>query len=151
MLAIDHIVCSEALRARQTVAPLAQRLGLPVTIDPDLRERKLAAQPFGNAADFREAVRATWQDPHFAHPGGESNAAAQVRGVAVIRRLVVSDPGAHIAIGTHGNLLTLMLRHYLPAIGFGFWASLEMPDLVVLTVNRTGEGTMRRPAWRPTV
>ena len=71
---------------------------------PDLRERKLSGEPVD---EFFAAVKRTWDDPTTAHPGGESNAAAQRRGVAVVQRLRAQHPAAHIALATHGNLLAL--------------------------------------------
>jgi len=145
---IDLIVSSPSLRAVQTVRPLADLLRLPVVIEPDLRERRLGDEEVAGTQAFREAVAATWRDLTFAHPGGESNAAAQARGAAVLDGLQRARPGAKIVIGTHGNLLALMVRQHNAAIGWSFWASLAMPDLVVLTVSAAGEATVARPAWR---
>jgi 2,3-bisphosphoglycerate-dependent phosphoglycerate mutase len=137
---IDGIYSSPARRARETVAPLAERLGLPILIEPDLRERQLGDGP---VTDFEQAVEATWSDPLFAYPGGESNAAAQQRGVAVVYRLL-KDPGAHRVLATHGNLLALLLQHFDPAVGFPFWRSLTMPDIYRLSLS--GAGAARYPA-----
>ncbi len=150
---ITHIASSNSLRAQQTVAPLASRLALPVVLEPDLRERRLTtpALPAGLFRDeeaFRGAVRATWEAPHFAHPGGESNAAAQARGVAVLQRLRRAHNDGPIVMSTHGNLLTLILHHFDPSIGFDFWAALQMPDIVILTIDDQNQPEIYRPEWR---
>ncbi|MGC9349052.1 MAG: histidine phosphatase family protein [Anaerolineae bacterium] len=131
---VNLIVASPYNRARETVTPLATPLGLPVYIQPDLRERRLSGNPV-SAETFTAAVRATWQDPTFAHPGGEPNAAAQQRGVAVVTMLQTTHPGASIVVGTHGNLLALILQHFDPTIDFNLWRRLTMPDIYRLHLD----------------
>jgi len=137
---IDGIYSSPARRARETVAPLAESLGLPILVEPDLRERQLGDS---SEADFQRAVEATWRDPRSAYPGGESNAVAQQRGVAVVSRLL-QHAGAHRVLATHGNLLALVLQHFDPTVGFPFWQSLTMPDIYRLIVGRSGEAAIDR-------
>jgi len=135
-------VCSSpARRARQTIAPLAARLGLSVQTVPQLCERRLCD---GAVDNFVRAVRATWTDPSFAFPGGESNAAAQRRGMRVVSRLLEQRPTAHIVLSTHGNLLALFLQHFDPSIGFAFWQSLTMPDIYRLSMSIDGSASVRR-------
>jgi len=152
---ISRTVSSPYRRAAQTLQPLADRLGLPLELDADLRERTLtgAALPAGA---FEDAVRATWEDPVFSHPGGESNAAAQRRGIAAIHRLVNASAGDHIAVATHGNLMALILQHVAPTfdgnpsltVDFAFWAQLSMPDIYRLTRYADGTTTATR-LWTP--
>ena len=127
--------------ARQTVSPLADRLGLPIHIEPDLRERKLDDGPTVN--DFFAAVKQTWCGPLYAHPGGESNAAAQRRGVAVVHRLLEQYSGEHLVLSTHGNLLALVLQYFDPRITYAFWKTLTMPDVYELQME-SGEASMTR-------
>jgi 2,3-bisphosphoglycerate-dependent phosphoglycerate mutase len=138
---VNRIVSSPYRRARQTVEPLAARLGLPIHEEPELRERELGG---GEIADFVAAVEATWRDPSLAHPGGESNAVAQARGLGVVRRLEERHAGEAIVLGTHGNLLALILQGFDPSIGFGFWRALTMPDVYALSLVRGGQEAIRR-------
>lgn len=138
---ITAIYASPAHRARETIAPLAVRLGLPIHIVPELRERELC---HGAVDDFSGAVKTTWGDPSFAHPGGESNAAAQRRGVAVVRRLQKRHPDEHVVFATHGNLLALVLQHFDPRVDFAFWKSLTMPDIYALRVSMDSEASVHR-------
>lgn len=126
---ITEVYASPFRRAWETVAPLAEALDSPVHEAPGLRERKLSGTPVD---DFFAAVRQTWDDPTTAHPGGETNAAAQRRGVAVVQRLRAQHPAAHIALATHGNLLALVLQHYDPDVDYEFWRALTMPDIYTL-------------------
>ena len=138
---IGAIYSSPFLRARETITPLARRLGLPVHIEPELRERRL-----GNSTteDFFKAVEATWRDSSLAHPGGESNAAAQQRGLAVLRRLQKQHMTEHIVLSTHGNLMALILQSFDPSVDFAFWKSLTMPDIYTLSFNQVGEAVVSK-------
>jgi 2,3-bisphosphoglycerate-dependent phosphoglycerate mutase len=98
----------------------------------ELCERRLSDAPVG---DFLEAVAATWQDPKKALPGGESNIAAQSRGVTLVERLCRRYPDGCVVLSTHGNLLALVLQHYDPAIDFDFWNALTMPDIYCLVIE----------------
>ena len=141
---VDFLFSSPYLRARQTVQPLAERLGLTVQIESDLRERLLGEAPQGI---FQEIVKRTWQEMDFAYPGGESNRSAQARGQTVILRLRIDYPAAHIVIGTHGNLLALALNAFQPSIGFEFWDALTMPDLYRLKFSPVGQVEIDR-CWQ---
>jgi 2,3-bisphosphoglycerate-dependent phosphoglycerate mutase len=138
---ITAIYSSPARRARQTVTPLAARLDLPIHTLPELRERQLCG---GAVEDFFAAVEVTWADPKFAHPGGESNTAAQQRGASTVRRLQDQHPIEHIVLATHGNLLALLLQHFDPSINYAFWKSLTMPDIYMLKVSVDDETSIQR-------
>jgi 2,3-bisphosphoglycerate-dependent phosphoglycerate mutase len=138
---IVAIYASPARRAQQTVAPLAAQLSLLVHITPELSERRLCT---GAVDDFKGAVRATWDDPTFAHPGGEPNATAQERGVRLVRRLTEQYPAGHVVLATHGNLMALTLQCYDPSIDYHFWRSLTMPDVYRLSICVTGSASIAR-------
>ncbi|MGC9371651.1 MAG: histidine phosphatase family protein [Paracoccaceae bacterium] len=143
---IDVIVSSPYRRAIETVRPLADRLGLAIGIEPDLRERTLTTASLPPER-FETAVRATWSNFGFTHPGGETNHAALQRGVAVVRRLVRTCPGRHIVVSTHGNLLALILHHFDPTIDYAFWSALTMPDVYRLRLGDEHPHIARR--WPP--
>jgi 2,3-bisphosphoglycerate-dependent phosphoglycerate mutase len=148
---ITALYASPARRAQQTITPLAARLDLPLKSAPALAERRLCA---GAMDDFDAAVRATWDDFSFAHPGGETLAAAQRRGVRLVEGLTERHPAGHVVLGTHGNLLAIVLRHYDPSIGYAFWQSLTMPDIYRLAIGGTHLAAIERlfqagQIWRP--
>ena len=138
---ISAIYSSPYLRARQTIALLSSRLDIGVQIQRDLRERRLSE---GQVADFLRAVEATWENFSFVHPGGESNSAAQQRGVAVLFRIHQLHQAEHIVISTHGNLLALMLHHFEPSIDFNFWKSMTFPDICQLKIGADGQSVIHR-------
>src|SRR5262245_22828789 len=144
-LSLEAVYSSPYPRARQTVEPLAARRNLAVCEVADLRERALGSTTFD---DFDAAVRATWDDFDFVHPGGESNAAAQQRIVEAHERVLAAHPRGGAVIATHGNVLTLLLRHYDPSIGFAFWQSLTWPDVYRLWPTRPRRTNLER-LWKP--
>jgi len=138
---ISVIYSSPALRACQTITPLANLLGLSIHIVPDLQERRLGDGAF---EDFFKAVEVTWRNPSFGYPGGESSVVAQKRGTAVVQQLLEKHPAEHVVLSTHGNLKALVLQTFDPSIDFLFWKSLTMPDVYKLNNNQSGKGLMQR-------
>lgn len=141
---VDLICSSPAARARQTIAPFAERVGLQIHVEPDLRERKLGNKNFEN---FFGAVEVTWRNPLFAHPGGETSAEAQKRGLAIVKRLTAISSDKAIVLSTHGNLMALTLQSLDPSIDFYFWKSMTMPDIYLLKIG-SRKPTIQR-IWRP--
>lgn len=133
-LPITAIFSSAYQRAQETVATLSARLSLSVVIEPDLWERTLGDTLGVN--DFFTAVRNTWQNPAFCFPGGETNAAAQQRGVAFVQRLWEQHTEGHLVLSTHGNLIALILQHFDPSINFTFWIAMTMPDIYMLDLSQ---------------
>lgn len=132
---IDIIYSSPYRRAIQTVGPLAARLNLPIQVVSELRERNLG---YAEDCDFNNAVQATWRDPGFSHPGGESNKVAQQRGVSIVNKIQQQYPGTHIVLSTHGNLMALVMQYFDPEIDLAFWKSLTMPDVYRLDIQQEG-------------
>lgn len=129
---IEALYSSPSRRAVETVAPLANRLGLEPELVADLRERELPVVP---ANSFEALVRDAWRRPDQAPSGGESNVEAQARGTAAVFRLVDRHPGQQVAVSTHGNLLALVLNGLDPSYGYEFWRRLSFPDVYGLTLD----------------
>jgi len=138
---ISAVYASTMRRAIQTVEPLARSLGLPVTALDDLRERRLSGEPVD---DHGAAVAWCWTNPEVALPGGESNYAARRRGVAVVTDLAGRHKGQVIVVGSHGNLLALILQHWFPSVDHAFWSRLTMPDIYTLTLREEGPPELAR-------
>ena len=125
-LPIIAIYSSPARRSIETVAQLANRLGLCPAVVPDLRERELPMVP---EADFDRVVRESWSAPTIATLDGESNRVAQNRALTAVRQLITRHAGQHLVVATHGNLLALILNGLDPAFGYEFWRQLSFPDV----------------------
>ena len=129
---IVALYTSPSRRSIQTVEPLAIRLGLRAEVVSDLRERALPAVP---RDDFEAFVERAWMSPGEAPSGGESNLAAQARGVAVLRTALMRHVGTHVVLATHGNLLALVLNGLDGAFGYEFWRRLSFPDVYQLVFD----------------
>jgi 2,3-bisphosphoglycerate-dependent phosphoglycerate mutase len=140
-LPIEAIYSSPARRALQTIEPLAHRLRIQPVMVADLRERELVV---ASGMDFEAAIQAAWLDPGAVALGGESNAAAQARALAAIRKIFDEQNGRHTVIATHGNLLALVLNGLRPVFGFEFWRRLTFPDVYELRFQRTKLVNVRR-------
>lgn len=144
-LPITAVYSSPYRRALQTLAPLADHLGLPVRELSGLRERSLGS--FGSVS-FEEAVASTWTDFDLAYCGGESSREAQRRGISSIRWLADRHPDGLVVAGTHGNLLALVLNAFDGSVGLEFWRTLTRPDVVRLDLLSSGQSRHYRPETR---
>jgi 2,3-bisphosphoglycerate-dependent phosphoglycerate mutase len=142
---VELLVSSPYTRAQQSIAPLAQRLGLPVELDPRLVERVLSAAPLEH---WREAIRQTFEDLDLAWPGGESSRTAMARGRTAANALL-TRPVRVVVVVTHGNLLTLMLHSFKTQFGFQAWEHLSNPDVYCLEVEAEHVRVIR--TWVPPV
>lgn len=139
---IDRIVSSPFVRARKSIAPLADRLNLEIEIDNRLSERVLSTAIL---SDWYERLQATFDDMDLSFEGGESSNVAMLRGVSVIQD-IVNNPKKNTVIVTHGGLMTLMLKHFDPDFGFTQWEKLTNPDVFRLIIN---DKTRVERIWRP--
>ena len=128
---ITAIYSSPYARALETVTVLAQRRGIGVQLIDDLRERRLSLEPHG---EWRASLQRSWTDADFALPGAESGRDAQRRAVAILDLLRVRHPdGGRLVIGSHGNLISLILQALEPDVGYDFHMAMPMPALYRLT------------------
>ena len=131
---IDHVVSSPYNRAIQTVEGVAEHFGKEIELIEAFRERTLSDKPVD---DFKRAIASVWEDFNFALEGGESNHTAQARGVEATLQLLHTYRGKNIVIGTHGNIMVLIMHHFDPKYDVRFWEQLEMPDIYCLTFYDT--------------
>ncbi len=112
---IDAIHSSDLARALQTAEPLAQRLGLPIGLEPGLRERCFGVF---QGLTFDE-VKARWPDesrrwrqrePDFAPEGAESLRVFAARAVAAAALIAAAHAGQTVVIVTHGGVLDSLYR-----------------------------------------
>jgi len=128
----DVLYSSPFARARQTIEPLAERLGMPIKEIDDFRERALADHA---VADFEGAMLASWQDFSLTFPGGESSFEAQDRILAAFKALVAQHTDETLIVATHGNVLGLLFNRFDPAHHYEFWQSITWPDVFRISVD----------------
>ncbi|RDU36872.1 histidine phosphatase family protein [Neobacillus piezotolerans] len=127
---ISVVLSSPYMRAVETVAGVAKAIGTEIKTIEGFRERLLSGQ---SVDDFSTAIQKVWKDEEFAWEGGESNKDAQARGVAALNHVLDIYKGETIAIGTHGNIMAIIMNHFSEEYGFEFWNNLEMPDIYKLS------------------
>ncbi|AIQ56240.1 histidine phosphatase family protein [Paenibacillus borealis] len=129
---IHVLLSSPYKRAIQTIEGLAGPLGLELVLEEDFRERLLSSGPVSN---FGQAITKVWENPSFAWEGGESNLVAQSRGVRALHRVLQHYKGSNAVIGTHGNIMVLIMNALDKRYDYGFWKQLDMPDIYKLSFN----------------
>ena len=132
---IRRIISSPFARAYQSIAPLSERLGLTIEVDDRLIERMLSPVPLDN---WRERLAETFIDLDLSFEGGESSRTAMMRGLEVVNQAVDQATNS-VVIVTHGNLATLILKHFDEQVGYAEWESLRNPD--VYRIKFSSEGT----------
>ncbi|PIE96036.1 histidine phosphatase family protein [Bacillus fungorum] len=132
---IDVVISSPYKRAVQTVQGIANTYHVSIEIEEDLRERLLSSEP---VADFNDAIENVWEDWSFAYEGGESNDVAQRRAVICMQSIFKKYKGKNIVIGTHGNIMVLLMNYFDSKYDFQFWKTPHMPDVYKLTFDNNG-------------
>lgn len=130
---IDIIISSPYKRAVQTVEGVAKVMGKEVIIEDGFKERNLSAKP---VEDFNVAIAKVWEEPAFYWEGGESNITAQKRGIKATLKVLETYEGKNITVGTHGNIMVLIMNYFDKNYGFSFWKELNMPDIYKLTFDK---------------
>ncbi|GAA3083574.1 putative phosphoglycerate mutase [Kribbella aluminosa] len=126
----DALWCSPMLRARQTIAPLAEALKLEPTVDARLREVDFGSAEGKMLSELPPAVAKAFEvDPvrdHF--PGGEDPAEAADRVHEVFHEIGRLHQGRKVFAVAHNTLVRLLVcrvlglrlndyRRLLPALG----------------------------------
>ncbi|MED2800605.1 histidine phosphatase family protein [Bacillus thuringiensis] len=130
---IDVVISSPYKRAIQTVQGIANTYKLLIQTEEDLRERLLSTEP---VADFNVAMQNVWKDWSFAYEGGESSDFAQRRAVICMQNILKQYEGKNIVIGTHGNIMVLLMNYFNSKYDFEFWKTLHMPDVYKLNFDK---------------
>ncbi|MEY2373304.1 histidine phosphatase family protein [Lysinibacillus capsici] len=127
---IDAVYASPYRRAIQTVEGIAQARHLPIQTIDALKERQLAT---GKLEDFHAAVQRVWHEPNFAWAGGESNQQAMTRAIPSLQCILLTHLKESVVIGTHGNIMALMMQYFDAQYDYAFWQTLSMPDIYRLS------------------
>jgi len=129
---IDKIISSPYLRAIESMKPFAQEKGIKIDIDDRLKERILSEDPVD---DWLEILEYSFINYDFKLPGGESSTDAFLRAHQVLEMFYNHDNYSNMIVITHGNILALLLNHYLQSFGFNEWKELRNPDLFVINYS----------------
>jgi probable phosphoglycerate mutase len=110
---IDAVYASDLRRARETAEILAAELGLPVVLDPDLRELDFGRWEGHTITElqalFPDAVERWQAGGENAWDGGETREAMAERVRAAVRRLASIHAGGQIVLVAHGGPVRVLL------------------------------------------
>jgi 2,3-bisphosphoglycerate-dependent phosphoglycerate mutase len=133
---LSAIYSSPYTRALQTVEPIARRRQMSVQVLADLRERRLTE---ASRDDWPDVLARAWTDPDYALPGTESGRAAQRRGIGVLDLLRVRHAdGGRLLVGSHGNLISLILQTFEPGVDLDFHLAMPVPAIYHLEHDGLG-------------
>ena len=121
---VRTVATSPEPKARATAEPLARAAGVPLRVEPDLREVVRGAPPALAAAEHRDRVRRYLGggDPV---AGWEARDRARDRFAGCVRRLLAGAP-APLATVSHGTILALYL-----GLAFEEWCAIDLPAVAV--------------------
>ncbi len=116
---LDAVVSSDLLRARTTARIVAEAVGVPLLVEPGLRETDVGEAEGLLWADaktrFGESLTERWYaDGDIAFPGGETGIATRMRALDALRRFTATHPYRRIGVSTHGAMIRQLMRHALP-------------------------------------
>jgi 2,3-bisphosphoglycerate-dependent phosphoglycerate mutase len=128
---IDCYVSSPYKRAIQTIENAAG--DYEIELFEDLREREIGRIPDNK---FKESKLQVYEDFEFSFPEGESSNDAQHRAITVLLDLLQAYEGKKIVLGTHGDIMTLMLNYFDKTYHYDFWESTTIPDVYKLDFHK---------------
>jgi probable phosphoglycerate mutase len=138
-MGVDAIYVTSLQRTAQTAAPLAEKLGLPVHVERDLREvflgewegglyRKMVLE--GEPRALEAFRRQRWD----VIPGAESNEALWARVRGAIERIVAAHRDQRVAVFSHGGVIGAAIAMAADSTSFAF-TSADNASISVLVVN----------------
>ena len=125
---IDALYVTSLQRTQQTFEPLAERLGLTPTIEPDLREVALGEWDGGRIRQYAAENHPLYERLHTERrwdviPGAESNEQLTGRCMAALERIADAHPDQLVAACVHGGVIGAVLAHIVGASPFSFGGS----------------------------
>ncbi len=113
--AVDHLFCSDLMRAQQTAAPAAQRLGLPVVTLAGLREQHFGLVEGLRGDEIRALHPRAWEEwlefrEDHAMPEGESPRRFHARVIETLGAIAAAHAGRTLLVVTHGGVLDMVWR-----------------------------------------
>jgi probable phosphoglycerate mutase len=105
--AIDTIYSSPMRRAQETAAPLAEKLGLEITPEPDIAEYDAGAASYIPIEELKAAGDPRWMELPDDVP------AFQARVVEAVERIVADHASGRVAMFCHGGVVNVYLSWVL--------------------------------------
>jgi 2,3-bisphosphoglycerate-dependent phosphoglycerate mutase len=143
---IDVIISSPFARSIQTIKPIATTRNLEIEMHEELKERMIKGNYKLPWEEVEPAIKKSFQDKDYCLLGGETTRQAQERAVPIIKQLLKEYEGQSIVLGTHGNIMTIIMNYFDRKYGYDFWESTSKPDIYKL-IFIDGELTDVKRTW----
>jgi broad specificity phosphatase PhoE len=130
----DVIVTSRERKASETGALVATQLGLSVEAADGLHEHLRERAGWLSNPDFEQSVTAFFTCPDALVFGEETASQAGARFDTAVQTVRAAHPAKHIAIVSHGTVMSLFVAQHAGIAPLPFWKSLGMPALVALSL-----------------
>lgn len=139
----DALYSSDLQRVVDTAQPAARVLGLPVQLDPRLRERHYGMFETLTYADAKirypdEYARFKAHDPEFDFRSGESLRSFFERSVACLAEIARRHDGKDVLVFTHGGVLDMAYRD-ARGLGLGSKRDFEIPNAAINQIEVSGD------------
>jgi 2,3-bisphosphoglycerate-dependent phosphoglycerate mutase len=141
---IDVIVSSPYKRAIQTVEGLSHDKKLEIQIVEELKERQLKGSFKLQKEEINQAIKKSYEDKTYSLLGGESVEDVQARSLPILLQLLTMYQGKTLILGTHGNIMTIIMNYFDPQYGYDFWKRTTKPDLYKLEFLGTQLHSVKR-------
>jgi len=127
---IDTVISSPYSRSILTVQKVAEQIAKEVIVFEDLKEQTfIVGDKRISDKELFPLLEKSFSDPTYALEGGESNADCQKRAINVLKEILNTYQGQKVVIGTHGAVMTLMMRFYDSKYDLNFLLHTTKPDI----------------------
>lgn len=133
---IDLVVSSPYIRAIQTIKGIVDSKNIEVKVFEELRERQLKGAYKLPEEEIQQAIKKSFEDIDFKLSGGESVRDVQNRAIPIINDLLNNYKTKTIIIGTHGNVMTIIMNYFNKEYGYDFWKNTSKPDIYKLVFSK---------------
>lgn len=133
---IDLVVSSPYIRAIQTIEGIINSKNIKVKVFEELRERQLKGAYKLPEEEIQQAIKKSFEDIDFKLSGGESVRDVQNRAIPIINDLLNNYETKTIIIGTHGNVMTIIMNYFNKEYGYDFWKNTSKPDIYKLEFSK---------------
>ncbi|MGR5903955.1 histidine phosphatase family protein [Bacillus cereus] len=130
---IDVVISSPYKRAIQTVQGIANTYKLSIQTEEDLRERLLSTEPVSN---FNDAMQNVWKRLEFCIRRRRIEYCSTKARCNMYTKYIKKYEGKNIVIGTHGNIMVLLMNYFNWKYDLEFWKTLHMPDVYKLNFDK---------------
>ena len=138
---IDAVYASPKARARETVAPLARRLGLEMAIEPLVTEYDEGEVEYVPMERLKAMGDPRWDQ---IMAGGDIADPESFRDQVVVGmdRIIAANPGRTVVVGCHGGVVSAYLSHVLGIESVLFYEA-RYTAISRVAASSSGHRTMR--------